>query len=101
MAKKVGRPPKHIPQETEVKDGKMFFNGEWIDLRAPVEEETPTERNIPVILTIAGKKLTGTAIPKIYPKGSSGYNFMLDRNQQFWGGGNVYIVGSRPPKPKE
>lgn len=86
-----------MPQEGEVKDGKMYWNGEWIDIAATATKKE--HQNIQKgTLTIGKLSLEITAWPDTFEKsGRRGYKLVVDQGQVLFGNGNLYM---RAPKTK-
>lgn len=91
---KVGRPKKNVPKEGEVKDGKIFYGGDWLPLGGMTEETEEPKETLPVSITIGENTLKATATRKSYPNSKRvGYNIVIDRGQPYFGNANIYISG--------
>ena len=78
-----------MPTEGEIKENKIFWQGEWHEVKA-TKAKVNTENDTPFSLTIGKTTLTGIARPKEFEKsGRKGYTLILDQGQAFFGNGNV------------
>ena len=83
-----------MPKEGQIKDGKMFFNGDWVAVGTK-KPKVDHSADIPTIIKVGEQEYTAFARPKVFKSGIKGYTIFLAQGQPLYGNANLFIPGSK------
>jgi len=80
-----------VPTDGDVKDGKIFYNGDWVAIKEK-KVVKDTSKDVPMEIKIGKLVLNGTARPKHFDNSNrNGYTIFLQQGQALFGNGNLYL----------